>query len=90
MQPADVRVATRVLGGSSAITVAQLDADGKSNEITAFIPLLDQIPCLRNVVVNADMMMHTQRENAGYLHRRVLRAARRRELRPAFSLLTHR
>jgi predicted transposase YbfD/YdcC len=52
-----------------AITVAQLDVDGKSNEIAAFIPLLDQIPCLTNVVISADMM-HTQREHARYLHRR--------------------
>jgi predicted transposase YbfD/YdcC len=58
-----------VMPAKDAITVAQLDVDGKSNEITAFIPLLDQIPCLRNVVVSADMM-HTQREHAGYLHRR--------------------
>jgi predicted transposase YbfD/YdcC len=58
-----------VMLATDAITVAQLDVDGKSNEITAFIPLLDQIPCLRNVVVSADMM-HTQREHAGYLHRR--------------------
>jgi hypothetical protein len=30
-----------------ALTVAQLDVDGKSNEINAFAPLLDQIPCLK-------------------------------------------
>lgn len=58
-----------VMLAEDAITVAQLDVDGKSNEITAFIPLLDQIPCLRNVVISADMM-HTQRKHAGYLHRR--------------------
>jgi hypothetical protein len=40
-----------------------------SSQITAFIPLLDQLRCLRNVVVSADMT-HTQREHAGYLHRR--------------------
>jgi predicted transposase YbfD/YdcC len=50
-----------------AITVAQVDVDGKSNEITAFVPLLDQIGDLRNVVISADMM-HTQREHARYLH----------------------
>lgn len=52
-----------------AVMVAQLDVDGKSNEITAFGPLLDQIPCLTNMVVSADRM-HTQREHARYLHRR--------------------
>ena len=58
-----------VMLAEDAITVAQLDVDGKSNEVTAFIPLLEQIPCLRNVVISADMM-HTQREHAKYLHRR--------------------
>jgi hypothetical protein len=43
--------------------------DGKHNEITAFIPLLDQLPDLTNMVITADMM-HTQREHARYLHRR--------------------
>ena len=52
-----------------ALTLAQLDVDGKSNEITAFVPLLDQIGDLRNMVISADMM-HTQREHARYLHKR--------------------
>lgn len=51
------------------ITLAQLDVDGKSNEIAAFVPLLDQIPDIANMVISADMM-HTQREHARYLHRR--------------------
>lgn len=51
------------------ITLAQVDADGKHNEITAFVPLLDQLPDLTNMVISADMM-HTQREHARYLHRR--------------------
>jgi predicted transposase YbfD/YdcC len=51
------------------ITLAELDVDGKHNEITAFIPLLDQLPDLTNMVITADMM-HTQREHARYLHRR--------------------
>jgi predicted transposase YbfD/YdcC len=58
-----------VMLAQDAITIAQLDVDGKSNEITAFVPLLDQIPDLTNAVVSADMM-HTQREHARYLHRR--------------------
>jgi predicted transposase YbfD/YdcC len=52
-----------------AITLAQLDVDGKSNEITAFIPLLDQIANQRNIVISADMM-HTQRGHVRYLRRR--------------------
>lgn len=58
-----------VMLAADAITVAQLDVNGKSNEITAFIPLLEQVPCLRNVVISADMM-HTQRKHARCLHRR--------------------
>jgi predicted transposase YbfD/YdcC len=52
-----------------ALMVAQLDVESKSNEINAFAPLLDQIACLKNVVISADMM-HTQRKHARYLHRR--------------------
>ena len=52
-----------------AITLAQLDVDGKSNEITAFAPLLDQIGDLRDMVISADMM-HTQRDHARYLRGR--------------------
>ncbi|MBT2235075.1 ISAs1 family transposase [Nonomuraea sp. NEAU-A123] len=52
-----------------AIVIAQIDVDSKSNEITAFEPLLDQIGCLKNVVISADML-HTQRDRARYLHRR--------------------
>jgi predicted transposase YbfD/YdcC len=54
---------------TDAVVVAQIDVASKSNEITAFAPLLDQIGCLKNVVISADMM-HTQREHARYLHRR--------------------
>lgn len=51
------------------ITLAQRDADGKSNEITAFTPLLDHIEDLDNVVVLADWL-HTQRDHATYLEKR--------------------
>jgi len=51
------------------IALAQFDVDGKHNEITAFIPLLDQIGDIGNMVISAGMM-HTQREHARYLHRR--------------------
>ncbi|MEO3873325.1 ISAs1 family transposase [Nonomuraea sp. B12E4] len=51
------------------VMVATLDVASKSNEITAFAPLLDQIGCLKNVVITADRL-HCQREHARYPHRR--------------------
>ncbi|MFG2243730.1 ISAs1 family transposase [Spirillospora sp. NPDC048823] len=54
---------------ADAVTLAQLDVDGKSNEITAFVPLLDQIDDITNMVVSADMM-HTQRDHVRYLRSR--------------------
>ncbi|MEU7002685.1 ISAs1 family transposase [Nonomuraea sp. NPDC046570] len=49
--------------------VATCDVSAKSNEITAFASLLDQIGCLTNVVITADRL-HCQREHTRYLHRR--------------------
>jgi predicted transposase YbfD/YdcC len=66
-QPARHRLGAML--AEDGITLAQLDVDGKHNEITAFVPLLDQLPDLRNMVISGDMM-HTQREHARYLHRR--------------------
>ncbi|WP_449066585.1 ISAs1 family transposase, partial [Planomonospora algeriensis] len=54
---------------ADALMVATLDVGSKSNEITAFAPLLDQLPSLTNVVISADRM-HTQRSHARYLHDR--------------------
>jgi acyl-coenzyme A synthetase/AMP-(fatty) acid ligase len=54
---------------ADALMLATLDLSSKSNEITAFAPLLDQISCLKNVVTTADRP-HTQREHARSLHRR--------------------
>lgn len=51
------------------VTLAQLDVDGKHNEISAFVPLLEQIESLKNIVVLADRL-HTQRGHATYLHKR--------------------
>jgi predicted transposase YbfD/YdcC len=67
----DVRAQHRMgaMLAEDALMVAQLDVDSKTNEINAFAPLLDQIPCLKNVVISADMM-HTQRKHARYLHNR--------------------
>lgn len=50
-----------VLGGT--------DVNGKTNEITRFVPLLDQISDLRDVVVTADAL-HCQREHVAYLAER--------------------
>jgi hypothetical protein len=52
-----------------AIMVAALDVDGKTNEINAFAPLLDQIENLQDVVVTGDAM-HCQRKHARYLRKR--------------------
>jgi predicted transposase YbfD/YdcC len=45
--------------------VNQVDVDGKTNEITRFAPLLDQLD-LRDTVITADAA-HTQREHADWL-----------------------
>jgi predicted transposase YbfD/YdcC len=50
------------------VVLGQTEADGKTNEITAFTPLLDRIE-LRDVLVTADAL-HTQRGHADYLHAR--------------------
>jgi hypothetical protein len=54
---------------ADAIMVATLDVNGKSNEIHAFAPLLDQIADLPGVVVTGDAM-HCQRKHALYLRKR--------------------
>ena len=65
--PARHRLGAQLAG--DALMIATIDVGSKSNEITAFAPLLDQIDCLKNVVISADRL-HTQREHARYLHRR--------------------
>ncbi|MCX2928397.1 ISAs1 family transposase [Streptomyces sp. NEAU-W12] len=52
----------------SGQVLAQRQADGKSNEIPAFAPLLDGID-LAGAVVTADAL-HTQHDHACYLHER--------------------
>ena len=52
----------------SGIVVGQSVVDGKSNEITAFTPLLDRVD-ITNAIITADAL-HTQDEHARYLHRR--------------------
>ncbi|MGH9652733.1 MAG: ISAs1 family transposase [Bryobacteraceae bacterium] len=54
-----------VLTHREGATIAQLNVDTKTNEITAFQPLLESLD-LEGVVVTADAM-HTQREHARFL-----------------------
>jgi predicted transposase YbfD/YdcC len=52
----------------SGVVLGQSEVDGKTNEITAFAPLLDRLD-LANVVITADAL-HTQDRHATYLHER--------------------
>ncbi|WP_433788678.1 ISAs1 family transposase [Actinoplanes sp. CA-252034] len=54
---------------NAGIVLASTDVDGKTNEITRFGPLLDQIGDLRDTVITADAM-HCQREHVDYLAER--------------------
>jgi predicted transposase YbfD/YdcC len=56
------------LDTSSGIVLGQSVVDGKTNEITAFAPLLDRID-ITDAIITADAH-HTQDEHARYLHRR--------------------
>lgn len=65
------RAAVHLLGAlehTHGVVLGQTEVGGKSNEITAFAPLLDRIE-LRDVLVTADAL-HTQRGHADYLHKR--------------------
>jgi predicted transposase YbfD/YdcC len=53
----------------SGAVCAQVAMEGKTNEITMFATLLDQIPGLDGALVSADAL-HAQREHATYLHDR--------------------
>jgi hypothetical protein len=53
---------------TSGVVLGQTQVDGKSNELTAFAPLLDRID-LTDVLLTADAL-HTQRGHAAYLHAR--------------------
>jgi len=50
----------------SGVVLASTDVDGKTNEITRFQPLLDQIADLRDTVITVDAL-HCQRDHAAYL-----------------------
>jgi predicted transposase YbfD/YdcC len=65
-------VARHVLAACDQVTgvvLASTDIDVKTNEITRFAPLLDQISDLRDVVVTADAL-HCQRDHVTYLAER--------------------
>jgi hypothetical protein len=53
---------------AGGIVLGQTQVDGKTNEITAFAPLLDRLD-LADVLLTADAL-HTQRGHADYLHDR--------------------
>ena len=57
------------LDHGSGVVCAQIAVDGKTNEITMFAGLLDQITDLHGAVITADAL-HAQREHAVYLHQR--------------------
>jgi predicted transposase YbfD/YdcC len=57
------------LDHGSGVVCAQIAVDGKTNEITMFAGLLDQITGLDGAVITADAL-HAQREHATYLHKR--------------------
>ncbi|MET7952274.1 ISAs1 family transposase [Micromonospora sp. NPDC005324] len=54
---------------ASSVLLADTDVDGKTNEITRFAPLLDQIGDLRDTVITADGL-HCQREHVTNLAER--------------------
>ncbi|BCJ55409.1 hypothetical protein Asp14428_68840 [Actinoplanes sp. NBRC 14428] len=54
---------------ASGVVLADTDVDGKTNEITRFQPLLDQIGDLHDTVITADAL-HCQREHVTYLAER--------------------
>jgi len=56
------------LDTSSGIVLGQSVVDGKTNEITAFAPLLDRVD-ITDAIITADAL-HTQDAHARYLHRR--------------------
>jgi predicted transposase YbfD/YdcC len=60
-----------VIDQHTRVVLGQLDVQDKTNEITAFTPLLDTLTCinLAGVVITADAL-HTQREHVQDLHDR--------------------
>lgn len=57
------------LDQSTGVVLASTDVDGKTNEITRFQPLLDQLDDLHDTVVTLDAL-HCQRDHVAYLTKR--------------------
>jgi DDE family transposase len=53
----------------TSVVLASTDVDGKTNEITRFQPLLDQIGDIRDTVITVDAL-HCQRDHVTYLAER--------------------
>src|SRR3954471_24122799 len=53
----------------TGVVLASTDVDGKTNEITRFAPLLDQLGDLRDTVITVDAL-HCQRDHVAYLAER--------------------
>ena len=53
----------------TSVVLASTDVDGKTNEITRFQPLLDQLGDLRDTVITVDAL-HCQRDHVTYLAER--------------------
>jgi predicted transposase YbfD/YdcC len=70
-KPAPGRHLLAVIDHHTRTVLGQVDVDGKTNEITAFAPLLDTLTRteLTGVVITADAL-HTQREHVAQLHER--------------------
>ena len=66
---APARHVMAALEQATGVVLASTDVDGKTNEITRFQPLLDQIGDLRETVVTIDAL-HCQREHVTYLAQR--------------------
>ena len=54
---------------NTTVVLAGTDVDGKTNEITRFAPLLDQISDLHDTAITADAL-HCQRDHITYLAKR--------------------
>ncbi|QSB14172.1 ISAs1 family transposase [Natronosporangium hydrolyticum] len=66
---APARHVMAALDQATGVALASTDVNGKTNEITRFQPLLDQISDLRETIVTLDAL-HCQRDHVAYLAER--------------------
>ncbi len=64
--PGPARHLMAAIDHHAGVVIGQVDVPGKTNEISMFSPLCDQITDLEGVVVTADAM-HCQKDHADYL-----------------------